>query len=37
MSCGISILISNLSDRSLVLTNDKLMKLILNMSFQHNT
>ena len=36
MSCGISILISNLSDRSLVLTNDKLMKLILNMSFRYH-
>ena len=32
MSCGISMLIYKLSDKSLVLTNDKLMKLILNLN-----
>lgn len=34
ISSGTSILISSLSNRSLVLTNDKLMGLILNMSLQ---
>jgi hypothetical protein len=36
MSCGISILISILSDKSVVLTNDKLLKFILNMSLQYH-
>lgn len=35
MSFGISILISKLSDKSSVFTNDKLMKLILSMRFQY--